>query len=83
MKLEKKKEFISKKYLGSRRTRLVNWMEVWNSMRERGWGLFQSKIEWYSMEKLSLVLDILIVKFLWKIQEVMSNTIQNIIMKIT
>lgn len=35
------------------------------------------------MEKLSLVLDILIVKFLWKIQEVMSNTIQNIIMKIT
>lgn len=34
------------------------------------------------MEKLSSHLDILIVKFLWNIQEVVSNTTQNKIVKI-
>lgn len=35
------------------------------------------------MEKLSPLLDVQIMKFLWNIQEVMSNTIQNNIMKIS
>ena len=34
------------------------------------------------MEKLSPHLDMLIVKFLWNIQEVVSNTTQNKIVKI-